>query len=116
MTNWTFTELGSHEWDRLDTTPPVFGLFSNLAEWTSSWPVPYPAHQEMGITATTLIASERIVRGGSSSVISGNPSGSDWLPGPRMRVKQHIETRTPGLGLLGARSVNPGAKFTAPQP
>lgn len=114
LANWTFTEQGSADWDRLDTQPPVSGLFSNVAEWTSSWPVPYPAHQETGLKPSALLATERIVRGGSSSVIAGQPTGADWLPGPRMRVKQHIETTTPGLGFRCVRSAQPGGLVGLP--
>lgn len=109
LANWTFAEQGSPDWDRLDTSPPVFGMFSNLAEWTSTWPIPYPAQEEVGIKASSLLASERIVRGGSSSVIAGQPAGADWQIGPRMRVKQYIETTTPGLGFRCVRSANPGS-------
>ena len=114
LANWTFADRESPDWDRLDTNPPIYGLFSNLAEWTSTWPVPYPAHQQVGIKASTLLATERIVRGGSGSVIAGKPSGADWLPGPRMRVKQPIETMTPGLGFRCARSAKPGVMVGSP--
>lgn len=109
LQKWTITDNRSPRWDRLNTNPPVYGLYSNLAEWTSSWPVPYPAQQEAGIRPSPLLAVERIVRGGSSSVIAGQPANTDWLPGPRMRVKQHVETTTPGLGFRCVRSARPGA-------
>lgn len=114
LETWNFTEQGSPDWDRLNTDPPVFGLFSNLAEWTSTWPVPYPAQEKAGIRPSSLLAAERIVRGGSGSVIAGQPVGADWKIGPRMRVKQHIQTMTPGLGFRCVRSAKPGGLVGGP--
>lgn len=114
LENWLFVTEGSPDWDRLETNPPVFGLYSNLAEWTCSWPIPYPYQMKLGMRPNPLLANDRIVRGGSSSVIAGDPKGGDWKYGPRQRVKQTLETTTPGLGFRCARSAKPGAMVESP--
>jgi serine/threonine-protein kinase len=93
--------------DRLDTTPPVLGLCSGVAEWTDSWPIHYP--NKPAIASSNLLAAKdrRIVRGGAPSVAEGSMEVTEALRNPRLRFSMvHIENR-PGLGFRCARSVKP---------
>src|SRR5262249_34565543 len=42
---WPLLVAGQPDSDRTPTLPEVFGLYSNVAEWTTSWPLPYPGLQ-----------------------------------------------------------------------
>jgi formylglycine-generating enzyme required for sulfatase activity len=104
---WTFEEAGQPAWDRLDTDPPVFGLHSNVAEWTSSWPVPYPLHYGIGLRPPKPEGGWRVVRGGPFSVVEGDPRPEECVLGPRQRIAQIRQTYKPGLGFRCARSAKP---------
>jgi len=119
ITRWTFGTAGVPSWDRLDTQPPVYGLYSNVAEWTSSWSLPYPKHEKAGLRGPECGNSWRVVRGGPFSVIKGQPQQEDWRRGPRFRVAMLRQTWMPGLGFRGARSLAPRLEakdFSAPRP
>lgn len=45
--DWQFGPVGQPDWDCTPTKPPVFGLYSNVAEWTASWIYPYPNSPEI---------------------------------------------------------------------
>lgn len=103
---WPHAAVGTPDWDRLASNRVVQGLYSNVAEWTCSWPLPYPKNSK--IIAVSPSASEnRIVRGGTASTIAGTPSPDDWSRGPRSRVDQPRRTWPPGLGFRCARSAAP---------
>jgi hypothetical protein len=42
IVDWPLGPVRHPAFDQTDTEPPVFGLFSNVAEWTTSWFAPYP--------------------------------------------------------------------------
>lgn len=107
ITQWTIGAVGTPEWDRLEGKPPVFGLYSNVAEWTSSWPVLYPQHAKVGLPPHECSASWRVVRGGPFSVIQGEPQRDEWMRGPRYRTFLLRQTWAPGLGFRCARSLAP---------
>lgn len=119
-TKWEFGPAGSPDWDKTETDPPVFGLFSNVAEWTSSWPTPREGQGERAswqqqIKAEVRLLDCRVVRGGSWLVVSRNVpatlDGSIWRPGsnwdPRYRYFVHRDDKHPGLGFRCAHSVQP---------
>lgn len=102
--DWRFGPVGEPNPDRTPTSPPVFGLFSNVAEWTSSWPLPYP-----GGPAFTPpdYRSARVVRGGPASVAEGVPAGPGLAFGPRWRTSYTRDQIRPGLGFRCACSARP---------
>jgi formylglycine-generating enzyme required for sulfatase activity len=94
----------------------VYGLYSNAAEWTSTWGVNYPKYA----SEPPLIAPHdlRVIRGGSIRAITDPsfpdeeiPKASDvravWDKGPRMRELAPVVVGFPGLGFRCARSERP---------
>jgi formylglycine-generating enzyme required for sulfatase activity len=112
ITAWTYGPVGTPAWDRLDVEPPVFGLFSNVAEWTCSWPILYPDQVAVGLRAVERDSGSRIVRGGRESIVDGEPTPDDWLQGPRSRHGPLRQTWKPGLGFRCARSAHPRLEAT----
>jgi formylglycine-generating enzyme required for sulfatase activity/tRNA A-37 threonylcarbamoyl transferase component Bud32 len=120
--SWKIGPVGTPGYDRTSTDPPVFGLFSNVAEWTMSRNVPYPAAQQMPEAMTkelvTRLANDRIVRGGPFWVINGDarPQGRSrrtvWHACDREGIDR--DRAFPGLGFRCARSLRP--RFPQSQP
>ncbi|MFO0842673.1 MAG: bifunctional serine/threonine-protein kinase/formylglycine-generating enzyme family protein [Gemmataceae bacterium] len=106
---WSFGPVGQPAFDRVQPTPDqpaVFGLYSNVAEWTSSWPGFIPAGGP-GVPLWTL----RVVRGGPDSVVRGKAQLEREVEGPRRGLNLtgfgvRDEPR-PGLGFRCARSAEP---------
>ena len=104
---WSFGPmLTTAPWDRTQTTPVIKGLYSNLVEWTTDWEQPYPVGKSRGVTFDS-ITDQRIVRGGSPSVISTEPHRNDWAQGPRTRMALNRTTFSPVLGFRCVRSDRP---------
>lgn len=101
---WSFGLVRAQTYDRTATAPPVFGLYSNVAEWTTSWLTAYPS-----AVATMLpgYQNTRVVRGGPASVVKGAPKDGEVAKGPRWRHVYSQEQQQPGLGFRCARSVAP---------
>lgn len=109
ITAWNYGPVGCAAYDRSAFNPEVCGLFSNVAEWTSSWHTPYPGvARPPGYSPPR---NQRVVRGGPWGVVTG---------GPRPRGPEEREYRTasfrhgvdrdrayPGLGFRCARSLRP---------
>jgi formylglycine-generating enzyme required for sulfatase activity len=115
---WHLGIVREPSYDQTPTAVPVFGLFSNVAEWTTSWPYPYPGSKDAEVLAGrrfpeygARVRSSRVVRGGPLSVVGGKPDASDprtameW--DPRWRLGMPKETKLPGLGFRCARSARP---------
>src|SRR5207237_7587896 len=85
---WRREKVGTPSTDRTLSEPPIFGLFSNVAEWTASWNVPYPTAPSADLQS--FYADERlgepsqgrIVRGGRFSVIQGSTDVKAGLGDP----------------------------------
>jgi formylglycine-generating enzyme required for sulfatase activity len=105
LKEWPIGPVGNSPLDRLEIPgqPPVFGRYSNVAEWTASWGVPYPSNQGM----PDPLSEHRVIRGGPYSVVLGAPRVEEWQRGPRQRLFQHKNHFHPGLGFRCARSVKP---------
>jgi eukaryotic-like serine/threonine-protein kinase len=115
---WTFGPVRQPAHDRTRTVPPVYGLFSNVTEWTSSRYDYYPgtdpevlkAFQSSSL-APTVFAGSRVVRGGPFAVTRGDPDpqaqdrDQEW--DPRHREAISMDERYPGLGFRCARSARP---------
>src|SRR5262249_40422038 len=99
---WPFDVVGQPTFDRTATKPPIEGLYSNVAEWTTTWQLPPP-----GAVLDFDYRSTRVVRGGPMSVVEGNPKKEEWLWGPRFRHAISANKEYPGLGFRCARSQRP---------
>ncbi len=102
--------------DRTPTEPPVFGLYSNAAEWADTQFLPYdsrmsqggggnPAHIVLGLRTT------RVIRGAPPFAISRTTmsesdtvSASQWKS-PRCRQRKSRHLNSPMVGFRCARSV-----------
>jgi serine/threonine protein kinase/formylglycine-generating enzyme required for sulfatase activity len=111
---WPFGDVGSVSWDRTPTDPPVYGLMTNVAEWTSSWNWPYPTANPRALRAYrdpqlgTVFRGRRIFRGGPTEVIESGLVPVQWGKGPQwdptFRHALDADMRKPGLGFRCARS------------
>jgi formylglycine-generating enzyme required for sulfatase activity len=108
--DWRFDAVGEPQFDRTVTNPPVYGLYSNVAEWTdsrrlltlggfSARVIP-PALKQMSLNS-------RVVRGGPFSVAQRALDTQELRYGPRWghSVAQNAPFR--GVGFRCARSVKP---------
>jgi formylglycine-generating enzyme required for sulfatase activity len=100
---WPLGPAGTPGYDRLvlPGQPPVFGLYSNVAEWTSSW-ASDPAGQRPEPRSMM-----RIVRGAPFSVVQGKPELTRLPLGPREWFGVAVPQTRPGLGFRCARSARP---------
>jgi formylglycine-generating enzyme required for sulfatase activity/tRNA A-37 threonylcarbamoyl transferase component Bud32 len=97
--------VGHPIFDRSATVPHVYGLCSSVAEWTSSWPLPYPPNP---VPVDFLTASERrVVRGGTLATIRGGAKVTKEVRDPRQRVDILCHEKHPGLGFRCVRSARP---------
>jgi formylglycine-generating enzyme required for sulfatase activity len=110
---WTFGPVGSPEWDRTTTKPPVFGLYSGVAEWTTSWIYPYPTSSPENYQLffdprfNATFRASRVVRGGPPSVVEGQPDPQQISLGARFRSAYLRDALKPGLGFRCCRSAAP---------
>lgn len=103
---WRFGPAGAPVEDRLDVpgSRPVYGLYSNVAEWTMSWNVPYYGERyRSGIFSPKW----RVVRGGPQKIAAGGFDLRFRVLGPRERVGLPRTKRMPKLGFRFARSIKP---------
>jgi formylglycine-generating enzyme required for sulfatase activity len=112
--DWPLGKIGEPGFDHTLTNPPVYGLFSNVAEWTTSWPTLYPGMDPRLAQAPPQIrakfAGTLIVRGGPYSVLQGisKVKGPDEPPlSPRWRHSVSRDSAYRGLGFRCARSARP---------
>ena len=100
-------DVGSPSFDRLDVSPPVYGLSSNVAEWTTSWVVKGPKHEGSLIDEYTSPRHYRIARGGDLTVVHGDPTVTRKNRDSKIRsVLPRVETYR-GLGFRCVRSKKP---------
>ncbi|MEQ9411097.1 MAG: bifunctional serine/threonine-protein kinase/formylglycine-generating enzyme family protein [Fuerstiella sp.] len=107
LQQWPLGAVGTPDFDCVVAGRPVFGLYSNVAEWTSSWASAYPPRLDYLPGLPPRPEGMWIVRGAPYSVITGAPDPDQFSPGPRFRIGQHEKAIHPGLGFRCARSVRP---------
>lgn len=108
--DWPIQPITNPTRDQLPGETPIRGLFSNVGEWTSSWPTPYPSHLQMQFDVHELVLTSRIVRGIPSDALSGkriaNPAGVS----PRHRTSLPKNSVPRNVGFRLARSPAPRLK------
>ncbi len=91
------------------STPPVRGLFSGVAEWTSSWTNPLPTEPLTPRPPELLSFHKlsRVVRGAPQSILNENAEPTDLTDGPASRHFQLTTQSSPLIGIRLARSRTP---------
>lgn len=110
-----FLPVGQPEFDRVETDPPIYGLFSNVAEWTMTWGTAYYPGQEAHagrVGAYPSLIDLRVVKGGDAQTLGDDPDNGDPAINlesrdPRNRLLLSRWNVRRGLGLRGVRSVRP---------
>jgi formylglycine-generating enzyme required for sulfatase activity len=103
--------VGQPDYDRASAEPKVCGLFSNVAEWTTSWLAPYPGAEwpsDLKLAHGERFDNQRIVRGGPWEVVKNGeqPKLNDPKVFNDARWRQGVsrDEALPGLGFRCARS------------
>lgn len=110
IVEWSFGPAGESDFDRTGTTPPVFGLYSNVAEWIDSRTQPGTGVRPPMISPEmfkVMSVNSRVVRGGPYSVANRDPKSRELRVGPRWSNVVSQDSRLPGLGFRCARSAKP---------
>ena len=97
--------------DQTPTDPPVFGLYSNVTEWTDSKPLPYQSRaRSLSDHFLRTVETAYVMRGGPFSEKETEDAGAlapELLAGPRRRVGELSSRKQPFVGFRCARSVRP---------
>ncbi len=105
---WQYGPVGSIAYDRTDGDEPLFGLYSNVVEWTDSRPIPYPSPLLKVLEeAQKALLQARVVRGGPFAVALGVRNEAEWRLGSRWRHGADLLQSQRGLGFRCARSAKP---------
>ena len=107
---WIIGPVNETTDDRLPVTPPVFGLFSNVAEWTDSWAWPYPDSVGAKMDLRDMLVNSRIVRGAPPDIALGLPDPQRPLFLPRHRLSLGKNDLPKHVGIRMARSHRPRLK------
>lgn len=106
---WALGPVGQDGPDRVNLDPqhPIFGLYSNVAEWTASRYTLYPPVAGMGLSMSDDLRLCRVVRGGPRNVRHGQLDAEETPNGPCSRVGILPREQQPGLGFRCVRSSHP---------
>ena len=110
LTEWQFGPVRSSTFDIL-TTVRVFGLYSNVAEWTDSRLLPPQPNAFISPELKRQILFSHAVCGGTNDVIAGKPDPESYLrpgvSGPSFASAMADDAKRRGLGFRCARSARP---------
>jgi formylglycine-generating enzyme required for sulfatase activity len=108
IVDWPLGPAKEPAYDQTDTDPPVYGLFSNATEWLDSIQTPYPGAPRLPPPLRELNRHSRVVRGGPSSVDTGNVFEMQERSSPRIsRRAYNVDSAHRGVGFRCARSTAP---------
>jgi formylglycine-generating enzyme required for sulfatase activity len=113
--SWSFPRAGTPVEDATQDEPRIYGLYSNVGEWTMSYSHPYVG----GATeSASHFAGKRVVRGAPLPVVQGQRLDKSGLVAfktlldPRQGTAQSPLSRLQGVGFRCARSAK--ARFLEP--
>lgn len=105
LNQWTYQPAGEPTDDRTQTQPPVFGLFSNVPEFTDSPFTPYPASELKDVPLSAHGDGRSVtIRGGTEHEWQFDQRDHD---GPRMRGGESRKVVSLAIGFRCARSERP---------
>lgn len=101
---WNLVACGEPASDRVSIPgqPSIFGMNSNVVEWTATWASPYPSQR--GIERDIL---HRVVRGGPLAAARGQVDVHEPSWTARERFFEDCHFKQTGLGFRCARSAKP---------
>lgn len=102
---WDFGSAGQPAFDHTSTTPPVFGLCTNVEEWNVSWITSDP--RVFRDILPPDFREGRGVRGGPFNLVERKIVDDKSELGPQFRHSIDRRRSYPGLGFRCARSVKP---------
>jgi formylglycine-generating enzyme required for sulfatase activity len=102
-------ERNKNAHDITTTDPPIRGLYSGHAEWTSSWSNPLPTAPNFPRSTEILAFHQmsRVIRGVPMSVLRGKAEPSEFTDGPASRNFEIMTQRMPTVGVRYVRSRSP---------
>ncbi len=105
---WTYEKVGLPAEDKM-LQYPVYGLYSNVAEWIDGTLSPYPKAREAKDNAFFMaeLPLSRIVRGGPVKLGDNERADNTWKQGPRHRFAWRAIMQDNEVGFRCARSVKP---------
>ncbi len=104
---WRLGEVRVAAYDATPGQTPVFGLYSNVTEWTDSLLMSPVPGLPMPASMKAMFAQGRVVRGGPPEVMKGDTAKARPTFGPRWRQAMLTLTRERGIGFRCARSEKP---------
>ncbi len=110
---WIYPPAGEPAKDRMKDLP-VFGLHSNVAEWTDSALHPYPGMNPYppGFARHANLLGARVVRGGPVTAGPNDRNINKWLDSPKHRAAWNAATEDDEIGFRCGRSEK--ARFLDP--
>jgi len=105
---WLYLAAGQPETDQL-TTLPIFGIHSNVAEWTDSLENPYPGVPDEGLEGDIMMNKQRnrIVRGGPVTLGPNDRNQNVWDKSTSHREAWDVRTMDSEIGFRCGRSAKP---------
>jgi serine/threonine protein kinase/formylglycine-generating enzyme required for sulfatase activity len=105
---WGYSNAGLPDWDKLPDTN-VFGLHSNVAEWTDSWPETYPGMPPWpaDLVKHRNLLGTRVARGGPVTLGPNDRSKNTWSETPKARAAWNAMTEDTEIGFRCGRSERP---------
>ncbi len=105
---WSYLDVGKPATDRMKSLP-VFGLHSNVAEWTDSLDNAYPGMPDFGPEAERMMNKQgnRIVRGGPATIGANDRDQNKWGESTSYREAWDVNTVDSEIGFRCARSAVP---------
>lgn len=110
--DWPIGPVKVAAFDVLPGKTPVYGLYSNVAEWSDSRPI-FAAVADLPVPVEMIRQNElkRMVCGGTMDIFEGHPEPAKFrrpgLSGPQHRIAITRDSTYPGIGFRCARSDKP---------